>query len=73
MTSNDDRLLLTAREAAAACGVSLRTWRSWDAAGKIPQPRRIGSRTVRWSAAELKNWNDAGCPGRDIWDSTRSK
>lgn len=39
-------LLLTARQAASSCGKSLRTWRSWDAAGRIPRPVRIGRSTL---------------------------
>ena len=48
-------LLLTARQAAAMCGKSLRTWRSWDAGGLIPQPIRIGRSTL-WRLAELREW-----------------
>ena len=39
-------LLLTAKQAAAMCGKSLRTWRTWDAAGWIPRPVRIGRSTL---------------------------
>lgn len=40
------QLLITARRAAAICGKSLRTWRTWDAAGWIPRPVRIGRSTL---------------------------
>ena len=60
------QLLLRAREAAALAGVSLRTWRSWDAAGRVPAPVRIG-RTTRWRRHELQQWVVAGCPGRHVW------
>jgi len=59
-------LLLTAREAAAVCGRALRTWRSWDASGRIPGPIRIG-RSTFWRLDELRAWVDAGCPPRDVW------
>jgi len=59
-------LLLTARQAAKTCGKSLRTWRTWDSAGWIPQPIRIGRSTL-WRADELRQWVDAGCPRREEW------
>lgn len=62
-----DRLLLTAREAAAVCGKSLRTWRIWDSAGVIPRPVRISGSTM-WRIEELRRWIDAGCPRREQWE-----
>jgi predicted DNA-binding transcriptional regulator AlpA len=64
----DVRLLLTAKEASAACGKSLRTWRTWDALGLIPQPVRIGRNTL-WRAGELREWIAAGCPRRTEWEA----
>jgi excisionase family DNA binding protein len=64
-------LLLTARQAAALCGTSLRTWRTWDAAGKIPRPVRIGRR-VLWRSEELKAWVAAGCPRREQWETLQT-
>lgn len=61
-------LLLRAAEAAALCGKSLRTWRSWDAGGLIPRPIRIGRSTL-WRCDELKAWVAAGCPRRKEWES----
>lgn len=61
-------LLLTARQAAATCGKSLRTWRTWDSAGWIPKPVRIGRSTL-WRAEELRNWVIAGCPRRAEWEA----
>jgi len=60
-------LLLTARQAAAKCGKSLRTWRAWDAAGWIPRPVRIGRSTL-WRADELREWVATGCPRRAEWE-----
>lgn len=59
-------LLLTARQAATLCGKSLRTWRTWDTAGWIPKPVRIGRSTL-WRAYELRAWVAAGCPRRAEW------
>ena len=64
-------LLLRTHEAAALCGKSQRTWRSWDAAGHIPQPIRIGRSTL-WRADELRAWVAAGCPQRREWETMQS-
>jgi prophage regulatory protein len=61
-------LLVTAKQAAALCGKSLRTWRAWDAAGWIPRPVRVGRSTL-WRTAELRAWISAGCPRRSEWES----
>jgi predicted DNA-binding transcriptional regulator AlpA len=63
-------LLIAARRAAAMCGKSLRTWRSWDAAGWIPRPVRIGRSTL-WRVEELREWIAAGCPRRAEWEARR--
>lgn len=63
-------LLVTARTAASLCGKSLRTWRTWDAAGWVPRPIRIGRSTL-WRADELQAWVAAGCPRREQWDALR--
>ncbi len=59
-------LMLTAADVARELGLSLRTVRRLDEAGKLPQPRRFG-RAVRWPRAELLDWVNAGCPPRDEW------
>ena len=59
-------LLLKAPAAAVLCSVSLRTWRAWDAAGRIPLPVRVGRATF-WRADELRAWVAAGCPDRETW------
>jgi predicted DNA-binding transcriptional regulator AlpA len=61
-------LLLTGKQAAVICGKSLRTWRTWDAAGWIPRPVRIGRSTL-WRADELRDWVAAGCPRRGEWEA----
>ena len=63
-------LLVTAKAAAAMCSKSLRTWRSWDAAGWIPQPVRVG-RSVLWRTDELRDWIAAGCPRREEWEARK--
>jgi predicted DNA-binding transcriptional regulator AlpA len=69
MQSGDAKVLLvSARRAAVMCGKSLRTWRTWDAAGWVPRPVRIGRSTL-WRAAELESWVIAGCPRREEWEA----
>lgn len=63
------RLLLTAPEAAELCNVSLRTWRTWDAAGAIPRALQIG-RSRRWRSDELRLWIAVGCPRRTAWEGS---
>ena len=60
-------LLISARAAAVMCGRSERTWRTWDSAGLIPQPVRIGRNTL-WRHSELQAWIAAGCPRREDWE-----
>jgi predicted DNA-binding transcriptional regulator AlpA len=62
-----DPLLLTAAEAASLFRIKLRTLRTWDTMGHIPQPVRIGRR-IFWRPNELKAWVAAGCPDREMWE-----
>ena len=61
-------LLISARQAAQMCSKSLRTWRTWDAAGWIPRPVRI-ARSTLWRVDELRAWSEAGCPRRAEWEA----
>lgn len=63
-------LLVTAKQASLMCGKSLRTWRTWDAAGWIPRPVRIGRSTL-WRADELRDWVAARCPRRAEWEARK--
>jgi predicted DNA-binding transcriptional regulator AlpA len=63
-------LLLRAPEAAALCHTSLRTWRAWDAAGKVPSAIRIG-RSTFWRPEDLRAWVEAGCPDRATWEAVQ--
>lgn len=68
--AHPNMLLVTAKQAAAMCGKSLRTWRTWDAAGWIPRPVRIGRSTL-WRVDELREWIAAGCPRRNEWEARK--
>ena len=48
------------------CG--LRSVRTWDSAGKLPRPIKLGVRVV-WVIAEVKSWLAAGAPPREEWEA----
>ncbi len=58
------RLALTGREAAAACGLSERSWRRADDAGLVPLAVRLGRRKL-WPVSIIRLWLLAGGPRRD--------
>ena len=63
-------LLISAKDAAALCGMSLRTWWRKDSAGHVPAAVRIGGGSMkRWRVEELRCWCEAGCPPRNEWDA----
>ena len=64
-------LVVDARRLAALLCAGVRTVRTWDAAGKLPAPVRIGGRTV-WVLSEIRAWLDAGAPDRETWEARRA-
>lgn len=64
-------LVVDARRLAGMLCVGLRTVRTWDAGGKLPQPIRIGGRVV-WRVDEIRSWLAAGAPCRDEWQIRKS-
>jgi predicted DNA-binding transcriptional regulator AlpA len=48
-------------------GVGLRSIRTWDAAGKLPRPIKVGGR-VMWRLDEIRRWLAAGAPARAEWE-----
>ncbi len=64
--------LYTAEQAAAFFNKSVRTWRTWDAAGLTPPPIRIG-RSLFWRIDELHAWVAAGCPKRATWNLRKDR
>jgi predicted DNA-binding transcriptional regulator AlpA len=53
--ASPDAILLRTHQAAALCGISVRTWRTLDATGKVPRAIRLGRATF-WRPEELKAW-----------------
>jgi predicted DNA-binding transcriptional regulator AlpA len=64
-------LVADARDLAAHLRCGVRTVRTWDAAGKLPAPVRIGGRVV-WRVSEIRAWLDAGAPDRETWEARRA-
>jgi prophage regulatory protein len=59
-------LLLDTKQVAKLLNIGERTlWRYWNS-GRVPKPIKIGG-AVRWQAAELREWIDAGCPTTEVW------
>jgi predicted DNA-binding transcriptional regulator AlpA len=58
---NIEPILLTARQVAALCQVSLSTVGRRHKTGDMPAPNKIG-RLVRWSKADIVAWVNDGCP-----------
>jgi predicted DNA-binding transcriptional regulator AlpA len=63
-------LAVSAAAAAALVGISRGHWLRLCSAGRVPEPVRLG-RCVRWNVDELKRWIEAGCPGRDVWETLK--
>ena len=69
--STGPSLVVDARRLAVMLCAGVRTVRSWDAAGKLPVPVRIGGRVV-WNVAEIREWIEAGAPCRDEWEARKA-
>jgi len=65
-TPTPDTILLRARDAAAFCSCSERTWHEWDLLGLTPRPVKF-RRTKFWVRDELIAWARAKCPKRTDW------
>lgn len=64
-------LLVSAKDAARLCGISVRLWRSWDSAGRCPEAVLSGG-CKRWLFDELKSWAAARAPSRTRWAAIQS-
>ncbi len=62
--------LLSAKESAAFCAVSIASWWRYHAAAKIPKAIKLGGGTF-WNRQELAAWVATGCPDRESWDAIR--
>jgi predicted DNA-binding transcriptional regulator AlpA len=67
----DAPLVVDARRLAVMLCAGVRTVRTWDAAGKLPTPVRIGGRVV-WRVDEIRAWLAAGAPDRETWEARKA-
>ncbi len=65
-------LVVAAKALAVMLDSSERTIRTWDAAGKLPTPLRLGGGVV-WRVDEIRDWLKAGAPNRAHWAAIRAK
>lgn len=61
-------LVVDAKRLAKLLSAGVRSIRTWDAAGKIPAPIRIGGRVV-WRVQEIRDWIAADAPNRAEWEA----
>jgi len=62
-----EKLLISARDAAAMLGISRAFFYGMIATGRLgPAPVKLGRRRL-YKIDELRDWCRAGCPARDKW------
>ena len=64
-------LLVDARGVGELLSLSRASVFSMHSAGKLPAPVRPTGNDPRWRVAELRDWIGAGCPSREMWETTR--
>ena len=57
-------LMVRAEQAAALCGVSVRTWHSLVAAGQCPPSLKLSGCRL-WRVQILRRWTELDCPPID--------
>ncbi len=65
-------IAVDARTLGRTLGLSLRTIRAMDAAGKLPRPVQLNGHSVRWVVSEIEAWLAAGAPDRSTWEVLRA-
>lgn len=58
------RLAVGAKQLGRMLGLSLRTIRTMDAAGKLPRPVKLNGHSARWIVSEIESWLAAGAHGQ---------
>lgn len=69
--SRPQPLAVDAKRLGRMLGLSERTIRTMDSAGKLPRPLRLNGHSVRWRVAEIEAWLEAGAPDRNTWETIR--
>lgn len=55
-------LLASVHDVAVRCRISVETVRRFTRLGSMPQPVRVGNRTIRYRLSEIDAWISNGCP-----------
>ena len=71
--NSQGRLLLSARDAAAALSISTSQFWNLHRARKLPLPVHLGAKAPRWRASDLECWLAAGWPNADTWEKLRKE
>lgn len=69
-------LAVSAQQLARMLGLSLRTVRTMDAAGKLPRPVRFNGHAVRWvldGPKGIQAWLTAGAPDRTAFEASQEE
>lgn len=73
MDNQQEKLLISAAEAATMIGVGRTLFYELNTSGRLgPMPVRLGRRTL-WRKAELAEWVESGCPVREKWITQNEK
>lgn len=72
-TTTPSAILIDAAAIGALMGISGRSVRRLNDAGRLPRSIPVGPRMLRWRRAEILAWIDADCPNRKTWDAARKK
>ena len=63
--------MLTNSDLAELLRTSVRSIHRLNAAGKLPQPHRLGGQ-LRWDRTQIEAWLEAGMPDRRAWSKMRT-
>jgi predicted DNA-binding transcriptional regulator AlpA len=69
--SPSNALLIPGDEVRRRLNIGKSLFHGMQRAGKFPLKKYRLGRSVKWSAAELAMWVDAGCPANDRWKSVQ--
>jgi len=67
----DERLLVSASTLEWTLDATAKTIRRWAEQGLMPRPHKLG-KSLRWNAAELRQWIEDGCPATSQQGNTFS-
>ncbi len=66
-------LAVDAQQLGRMLGLSVRTVRTMDSAGRLPRPVKLNGTSVRWLVNEVREWLAAGAPDRATWEASKAQ